>query len=89
MELGRVHARLSTRDGRDEEHFEEAEALLKRVEELSPRLGQGDQREAAWNALGDLYLAWDRPEDAAAAFEQALESNPNSKRAQERLDGLR
>jgi tetratricopeptide (TPR) repeat protein len=89
MELGRVHARLSTRDGRDEDHFEEAEALLKRVEELSPRLGQGDQREAAWYALGDLYLAWDRPGDAAAAFEQALELNPNSKRAQERLDGLR
>ncbi len=30
--LGTVHAQLSTQDGRDEEHFEEAEALLQSVE---------------------------------------------------------
>ena len=89
LDLGRVHARLSTRDGRDEEHFEEAEALLKRVDELDPQPLQKDQREAAWNALGDLYLAWDRPEDAAAAYEQVLELNPNSDKAKERLDELR
>ena len=89
LDLGRVHARLSTRDGRDEEHFEEAEALLKRVDKLDPQPLQKDQREAAWNALGDLYLAWDRPEDAATAYEQVLELNPNSDKAKERLDELR
>jgi len=89
LELGRVHGVLSTRDGRDEEHFEEAEALLKRVDELDRRPWQEDQREAAQFALGDLYQAWDRPEDAAAAYEQALELNPDSKEAKNKLDKLR
>ena len=89
LELGRVHALLSVRNGPDEEHFEEAQALLKRVDDLGSRPREEDQREEAQLALADLYLAWDRREDAAAAYEEALELNPNSKEARERLDRLR
>jgi len=32
-------------------------------------------------ALGDLYLEWDRLEDAAVAYERALELNPDSEQA--------
>jgi tetratricopeptide (TPR) repeat protein len=89
LNLGRVHARLSTLNGRDEEHFKEAEALLRSVDELGRLPWEADQREAAQIALGDLYLEWDRPGDAIAAYERALELNPDSEEAQEKLDGLR
>ncbi len=89
LELGKVHALLSVRNGHDEEHFEDAEALLKRVEERDRRRGEEDQREKAQLALGDLYRAWNRPVDAAVAYEAALELNSNSKEAKEGLDGLR
>ncbi|MDQ3927133.1 MAG: tetratricopeptide repeat protein, partial [Actinomycetota bacterium] len=59
------------------------------VEDLSHRPWESDQREAARIALGDLYLAWERPEDAATAYERALELNPDSEKAKEKLDGLR
>lgn len=89
LNLGKVHAQLSTLNGGDEEHFEEAETLLRRVEELGHPPWEADQREAARIALGDLYLEWDRPEDAATAYERALKLNPNSKEAKEKLDRLR
>jgi tetratricopeptide (TPR) repeat protein len=88
LNLGRIHAQLSAQNGRDEGHFEEAEALLSSVEDLGYQPWESDQSEAARIALGDLYLEWDRPEDAAAAYEQALELNPDSQEAQEKLDGL-
>jgi tetratricopeptide (TPR) repeat protein len=43
LELGRVHALLSVRNGPDEEHFEEAQALLKRVDDLGSRPQEEDQ----------------------------------------------
>jgi tetratricopeptide (TPR) repeat protein len=85
LNLGRVHAQLSTLNGRNEERFEEAEALLGRVEELGHPPWEADQREAARIALGDLYLQWDRPEDAAAAYREALKLNPDSAEAKEKL----
>jgi len=90
LKLGEAHAQLSTPNGgRDEGHFERAETLFESVEDLSHRPWESDQREAARIALGDLYLAWERPEDAATAYERALELNPDSKKAKEKLDGLR
>ena len=89
MNLGKAHAQLSTLNGRDEGHFEEAKTLFERVEGLGHLPWESDQREAARIALGDLYLAWDRPEDAAAAYQRALELNPDSEEAKEKLDGLR
>jgi tetratricopeptide (TPR) repeat protein len=92
LSLGRVHARLSSPPeggGRDEGHFEEAEALLESVEELSHRPWEDDQREAARIALGDLYREWGRVEAAAAAYELALELNPDSEEAKEKLEDLR
>jgi tetratricopeptide (TPR) repeat protein len=88
LNLGRVHAQLSTLNGRDEEHFKEAEALLRSVDELGRLPWEADQREAAQIALGDLYLEWERPGDAIAAYERGLELNPDSEEAQEKLDGL-
>jgi tetratricopeptide (TPR) repeat protein len=88
LNLGKIHAQLSTLNGRDEERFEEAEALLGSVEELGHPPWEADQREAARISLGDLYLAWDRPEEAAAAYERALQLNPDSREAREKLAGL-
>jgi Tfp pilus assembly protein PilF len=88
LNLGKVHAQLSTLNGRDEEHFEEAETLFEGVEELGHQPWEADQRETARIALGDLYLEWDRPEDAATAYERALELNPDSEEAKEKLDKL-
>jgi Tfp pilus assembly protein PilF len=88
LNLGRIHALLSTRNGHNEEHFEEAESLLRSVDELGHPPWEADQREAASIALGDLYLEWNRPEDAAAAYERALELNPASEKAKEKLTGL-
>jgi tetratricopeptide (TPR) repeat protein len=89
LNFGRVHALLSTRNGYNEEHFEEAESLLRSVNELGHPPWETDQREAASIALGDLYMEWNRPEDAAAAYDRALELNPDSERATERLQGIR
>lgn len=86
LNLGRAHALLSSRNGHNEEHFEEAESLLRSVDELGHPTWEEDQREAASIALGDLYLEWNRPEDAAAAYERALELNPDSKKAKERQE---
>jgi tetratricopeptide (TPR) repeat protein len=88
LNLGKVHAQLSTLNDRDEEHFEEAETLFERVEELGHQPWEADQREAARIALGDLYLEWDRPEDAATAYKRALELNPDSEEGKEKLDKL-
>lgn len=89
LNLGRVHTLLSTRNGHNEEHFEEAESLLRSVDELGHSPWEEDQREVASIALGDLYLEWNRPEDAAAAYERALELNPDSETAKERLQEIR
>jgi tetratricopeptide (TPR) repeat protein len=85
LKLANAHAQLSTQNGRDEERFEEAEALFGRVEDLGHPPWEADQREAARIALGDLYLQWDRPEDAAAAYRGALKLNPDSAEAKEKL----
>lgn len=87
LKLGKTHALLSARDGRDEERFEEAEGLLERVDELGHRPWEPDQRSTARIALGDLYLEWERPEDAAA-YGKALELNPDSGEAQSKLEEL-
>jgi len=86
LNLGKTHAQLSTLNGnRDQGQFDQAETLLNSVENLSHLPWEADQREAAQIALGDLYLAWGRPEDAAAAYNRALELNPNSEEAKKKL----
>jgi tetratricopeptide (TPR) repeat protein len=89
LNLGKAHAQLSTLNGGyDEGQFEEAKALFGRVEELGHLPWEPDQQETAQIALGDLYLAWDQPENATSAYEKALELSPDSEEAKKKLDGL-
>lgn len=88
FELGYVYSRLSTTNGkREETYFERAEEKLGRVMELEPPPGETDLRGAAQLELGELYSQWDQPEKAKAAYEQALEIDPDSP-ARERLKEL-
>jgi tetratricopeptide (TPR) repeat protein len=89
LKLGRTYSLLSTADGRDEGYFERAEETLRRTVNLPRAPGQADSTGAALLSLGDLYYRWDREEEAIVAYEQALERDPNSKEAENRLEELR
>jgi tetratricopeptide (TPR) repeat protein len=87
-ELGRVLAGLSAEDTGDGDLFEKAEENLQRVDELQPLPREPDNRSAAQLALGDLYAAHDRPEDARRAYEEALRLDPENEEARGRLEEL-
>lgn len=93
LELGRIYSLLSTANGWDEEYYERAEQALKSVLELEP-LAQWERGALqrykdlggeAELALDNLYYNWNQPEEAAAAYERALEYDPDSEVAKERL----
>ena len=46
-------------------------------------------RVTALPSLGDLYYQWGREEEAIAVYEQALERDPDSEEAENRLEELR
>ena len=89
LKLGRTYSLLSTADGRDDGYFERAEEALRRTASLPRTPGQADSRGAALLSLGDLYYRWDRKEEAIVAYEQALEWDPDSEEAENRLEELR
>jgi tetratricopeptide (TPR) repeat protein len=89
LKLGRTYSLLSTADGRDEGYFQRTEETLRRTASLPRTPGQADSTGAALLSLGDLYYRWDREEEAIAAYEQALERDPNSEEADSRLEELR
>lgn len=84
-QLGAALARLSAEDNSDGDLFEKAEENLRRVDELQPLPRKPDNRSAAQLALGDLYAAHDRPEDARRAYEEALRLDPENEEARGRL----
>ena len=88
LKLGRTYSLLSTADGRDEGYFERAEETLRRTASLPRTPGQADSTGAALLSLGDLYYRWGREEEAIAAYEQALERDPDSQEAESRLEEL-
>ena len=88
LKLGVTYSRLSTEGGRNEGYFGSAEETLTRTTRLEPVPGSPDRRPAALLSLGDLYYRWDRNEEAAAAYEQVLQLDPNSREARNRLEEL-
>ena len=66
-----------------------AEETLRRTANLPRTSGQSDSRGVTLLSLGDLYYQWDREEEAIAVYEQALERDPGSQEAQNRLEELR
>jgi hypothetical protein len=89
VELGRVYALLSVLNGPNQEHFEEAQALLKCVDNLGSWPREEDQRKEAPTRLAIRYLAWNRPEDAAAAYEEAPETDPSLEEAKRGIEEIR
>ncbi len=87
--VGTGYADLSTGNGRNEEYFRLAEEHLRRAAELEPRPGRINVQAIAWIKLGDLYAEWDRKDQAIAAYEKALEINPDFQSIQQKLDELR
>jgi tetratricopeptide (TPR) repeat protein len=88
LRLGTTYSALSTQNGWSEEYFERAEETLRRAERLKPMPGGKDYSDAVQVALGDLYRGWGRKEEAKKAYEKALELDPESKEAKERLEKL-
>ena len=89
LSVGNVYAGLSTEESRNEEYFQRAEEHLKRAAELPPRPGRTDVRALAWSSLGDLYVEWDRREQAIESYERALEVNPQLPQTPQKLEELR
>jgi tetratricopeptide (TPR) repeat protein len=88
LRLGTIYSTLSTQNGWHEEYLERAEETLRHAERLKPAPGGKDYSDAVQLALGDLYSRWERKEEAKKAYEKALELNPESKEAKERLEQL-
>ncbi|MBV9454536.1 MAG: tetratricopeptide repeat protein [Rubrobacter sp.] len=88
LRLGMIYSALSTQNGWYEEYFERAEETLRHAERLKPAPGGKDYSDAIQLALGDLYSRWERKEEAKNAYEKALELNPESKEAKQRLEKL-
>ena len=89
LNVGKLYAGLSTEDGRNEEYFQRAEEHLEKAAELQPRPDRIDVRALAWSSLGDLYVSWDRREEAIDAYERTLEINPEQSQARQKLEELR
>ncbi|MGF1472453.1 MAG: DUF6077 domain-containing protein [Rubrobacteraceae bacterium] len=88
LNVGKAYAGLSTKDGRNEEYFRLAERHLEKAARLEPRPGRVDERASAWSSLGDLYAGWDRRDQAIAAYERALEIDPEQPQVREKLEEL-
>jgi tetratricopeptide (TPR) repeat protein len=88
LRLGTIYSTLSTQNGWHEEYFGRAEETLRHAETLKPMPGGKDYSGAVQLALGDLYRGWEREEEAKKAYEKALELDPESKEAKERLEKL-
>ncbi len=88
LRLGTIYSTLSTQSGWHEEYFGRAEETLRHTERLQPTPGGKDYSSAIQLALGDLYRGWERKEEAKKAYEKALELDPESKEAKERLEKL-
>lgn len=89
LNVGKIYAGLSTKDGRNERYFRRAERHLERAAELEPRPYRLDVRASAWDDLGDLYASWEREGQAIEAYERALEINPGLTQTQQQLEELR
>jgi tetratricopeptide (TPR) repeat protein len=88
LRLGSLYAQLSTRAGGDPAYFELAEDELERAARLEPQTEGFSLDVVALSTLGQLYEDWDRPEEARAAYERALEINPEHQAAREGLERL-
>ena len=89
LNLGTTYARLAAEGDQTEKYYGLAERYLERAAELEPLPGRFDLRAAARISLGDLYLEQDRLEDARDAYKRALDVDPNSTLAQQKLEELR
>lgn len=86
--LGTTYARLAPESDQAEKYYRRSERYLERAAELEPLPGRFDLQAAAWISLGDLYVEQDRLEDAREAYEKALDVDPDSTRAQQKLEEL-
>ncbi|MGI8981019.1 MAG: tetratricopeptide repeat protein [Pirellulaceae bacterium] len=70
------------------ERFADAERLFRNATELASEYDEGDKDEA-WHMLGVSLLAQERLEEAASAFQRALDVNPESEVTRKQLEGLK
>jgi tetratricopeptide (TPR) repeat protein len=86
--LGLTYSRLSTLGGKDRRYFELAEEQLHKALELESQNRSSAQRSTAYLALSDLYLRWGREDEAADAYERAVESDFDLQPAKGKLEML-
>ena len=70
------------------ERFAEAEKCFRNAIEIVGEIGI-DTRDEAWHMLGVSLLAQERLDEAAEAFQRALEVNPESGISRKQLEGLK
>jgi tetratricopeptide (TPR) repeat protein len=70
------------------EQFADAERLFRNATELDSEYDEDDLDEA-WHMLGVSLLAQERLEEAAEAFQRALEVNPQYELSRIQLEGLK
>lgn len=83
LQLGSTHAAISTKGGKNREYFDRAERELK---EVATSKSGASNKKRAYFSLGALYQRWGKTEDAASAYEKALEIDPRFEPARRNLE---
>ncbi len=83
LQLGSTHAALSTKGSNNREYFDRAERELK---EVATSKSGASNKKRAYFSLGALYQRWGKTEDAASAYEKALEIDPRFEPARRNLE---